>query len=53
MMMSFTLPPAGSFDVVVIVGALSAGQVPIGIARHLCNATKPGQSIILFITFLS
>ncbi|XP_005813149.2 methyltransferase-like protein 27 isoform X3 [Xiphophorus maculatus] len=37
----------GSFDVVVIVGALSAGQVPIGIARHLCNATKSGGSICM------
>ncbi|XP_032433065.1 methyltransferase-like protein 27 isoform X2 [Xiphophorus hellerii] len=37
----------GSFDVVVIVGALSSGQVPIGIARHLCSATKPGGSICM------
>ncbi|KAJ7996097.1 hypothetical protein DPEC_G00233540 [Dallia pectoralis] len=33
---------AGQFDVVVIVGALSDGQVPVSVIRELCQVTKPG-----------
>lgn len=36
----------GTFDVVVIVGALSVGQVPVGVVRDLCKASKPGQSLV-------
>lgn len=32
----------GTFDVVVIAGALSVGQVPVKVVRELCMATKPG-----------
>lgn len=32
----------GTFDVVMIVGALSDGQVPVKVVRELCMATKPG-----------
>ncbi|XP_072301605.1 methyltransferase-like protein 27 [Eucyclogobius newberryi] len=32
----------GEFDVVIIVGALSDGQVPVKVVRELCKATKPG-----------
>lgn len=34
---------AGSFDVVMIVGALSVGQVPVAVVRDLCEAAKPGD----------
>lgn len=37
----------GTFDVVVIVGALSVGQVPISIIGDLCKATKPGGFICM------
>ncbi|XP_014832771.1 PREDICTED: Williams-Beuren syndrome chromosomal region 27 protein-like isoform X1 [Poecilia mexicana] len=37
----------GRFDVVVIVGALSVGNVPISTTRDLCNATKPGGFICM------
>lgn len=37
----------GAFDVVVIVGALSDGQVPVKVARELCMATKPGGFTVL------
>ncbi|KAM9729142.1 methyltransferase-like protein 27 isoform 1-T1 [Menidia menidia] len=37
----------GLFDVVVIVGALSVGQVPVGAVRQLCKATKPGGYICM------
>lgn len=37
--------PAEYFDVVVIVGALSAGQVPVNVVRELCKASKPGESV--------
>ncbi|XP_068455912.1 methyltransferase-like protein 27 isoform X2 [Clinocottus analis] len=37
----------GWFDVVVIVGALSAGQVPVGVVRELCEATKPGGHVCM------
>lgn len=36
------------FDVVVIVGALSVGQVPVGVVRELCNSTKPGNTAFLY-----
>ncbi|XP_061596838.1 methyltransferase-like protein 27 [Cololabis saira] len=35
------------FDVVVIVGALSVGQVPVGVARDLCKASKSGGLICM------
>lgn len=38
------------FDVVVIVGALSAGQVPVGVVRELCNSTKPGNTAFYTIS---
>lgn len=38
-------PHAEYFDVAVIVGALSAGQVPVNVVRELCKATKPGESV--------
>ncbi|CAL8280655.1 unnamed protein product [Arctogadus glacialis] len=37
----------GSFDVVLIVGALSDGQVPACIAKELCKATKPGGLVCM------
>ncbi|XP_029923909.1 methyltransferase-like protein 27 [Myripristis murdjan] len=37
----------GSFDVVMITGALSMGQVPVGVVRELCKATKPGGYICM------
>ncbi|XP_041657708.1 methyltransferase-like protein 27 isoform X2 [Cheilinus undulatus] len=37
----------GSFDVVVIIGALSAGQVPVCVVRELCKSTKPGGYICM------
>ncbi|XP_034406697.1 methyltransferase-like protein 27 [Cyclopterus lumpus] len=37
----------GLFDVVVIVGALSAGQVPVNVVRELCKATKPGGHVCM------
>ncbi|XP_023252857.1 methyltransferase-like protein 27 isoform X1 [Seriola lalandi dorsalis] len=44
-----TLPVqwADSFDVVVIVGALSVGQVPAAVVRELCKSTKPGGYICM------
>ncbi|KAG7224607.1 hypothetical protein INR49_011360, partial [Caranx melampygus] len=44
-----TLPVqwADSFDVVVIVGALSVGQVPVAVIRELCKSTKPGGYICM------
>uniref|UniRef100_A0A3P9L4A6 Methyltransferase like 27 n=1 Tax=Oryzias latipes TaxID=8090 RepID=A0A3P9L4A6_ORYLA len=38
---------AGSFDVVMIVGALSVGQVPVAVVRDLCEAAKPGGLICM------
>ncbi|KAF0038606.1 hypothetical protein F2P81_009090 [Scophthalmus maximus] len=32
-----------SFDVVVIIGALSEGQVQVCVVRELCKSTKPGM----------
>ncbi|XP_040908325.1 methyltransferase-like protein 27 isoform X4 [Toxotes jaculatrix] len=37
----------GSFDVAVIVGALSVGQVPVGVVRELCKSTKPGGYVCM------
>lgn len=37
----------GSFDLVVIVGALSVGQVPVAVVRELCQATKPGGYVCM------
>ncbi|XP_022063820.1 methyltransferase-like protein 27 isoform X4 [Acanthochromis polyacanthus] len=43
-----------AFDVVVIVGALSVGQVPVCVVRDLCKSTKPGQEVwCLFRMWLS
>ncbi|KAM9333856.1 methyltransferase-like protein 27 [Pholidichthys leucotaenia] len=36
-----------SFDVVVIVGALSVGQVPVCVVRELCKSAKPGGYICM------
>lgn len=36
-----------AFDVVVIVGALSFGQVPVCVVRELCKSTKPGGYICM------
>jgi len=41
--------PADSFDVVVIVGALSVGQVPVAVVRELCKSTKPGEEFALML----
>lgn len=41
---SGSLIPADMFDVVVIVGALSDGQVPVGVVREMCKSTKPGKT---------
>uniref|UniRef100_A0A1A8BBL5 Williams Beuren syndrome chromosome region 27 n=1 Tax=Nothobranchius kadleci TaxID=1051664 RepID=A0A1A8BBL5_NOTKA len=38
---------AGSFDVVLIVGALSVGQVSINVIRELCNVTKSGGCVCM------
>ncbi|CAK6971437.1 methyltransferase-like protein 27 [Scomber scombrus] len=37
----------GVFDVVVIAGALSDGQVPVGVVRELCKSTKPGGCVCM------
>ncbi|XP_031713199.1 methyltransferase-like protein 27 [Anarrhichthys ocellatus] len=37
----------GLFDVVVIVGALSVGQVPVGVVRELCKSAKPGGHVCM------
>ncbi|KAJ3588632.1 hypothetical protein NHX12_009486 [Muraenolepis orangiensis] len=37
----------GSFDVVLIVGALSVGQVPVCVTKELCKATKPGGLVCM------
>ncbi|KAK2828237.1 hypothetical protein Q5P01_019271 [Channa striata] len=36
-----------SFDVVLIVGALSVGHVPAGVIRQLCKSAKPGGCICM------
>ncbi|KAM9846800.1 methyltransferase-like protein 27 [Aulostomus maculatus] len=38
---------AGLFDVVVIAGALSDGQVPVCVIRELCKAAKQGGCICM------
>ncbi|XP_036971785.1 methyltransferase-like protein 27 [Acanthopagrus latus] len=37
----------GVFDVVIIVGALDAGFVPVSVVRELCHAAKPGGLICM------
>ncbi|CAJ1063781.1 methyltransferase-like protein 27 isoform X2 [Xyrichtys novacula] len=37
----------GLFDLVVIVGALSVGQVPVSVVRELCKSTKPGGYVCM------
>nr|ACQ57978.1 Williams-Beuren syndrome chromosomal region 27 protein [Anoplopoma fimbria] len=37
----------GLFDVVVIVGAMSVGQVPVGVVRELFKFTKPGGLVCM------
>ncbi|XP_068186867.1 methyltransferase-like protein 27 [Antennarius striatus] len=41
------LAQCGFFDVVVIVGALSVGQVPVHVVRELCKAAKAGGYICM------
>lgn len=38
---------AGMFDVVIIVGALRDGYVPVCVIRELCNAAKPGGYVCM------
>lgn len=38
------MPPTGTFDAVIIVGALSEGQVPCCAIPELLRVTKPGES---------
>ena len=42
--------PAGLFDVVVLVGALSVGHVSYDVVRELCKSAKPRERI--FFSFL-
>ncbi len=35
-----------TYDIVIIVGALSVGQVPLPVIRELWDATKPGNLCI-------
>ncbi|KAM9353162.1 methyltransferase-like protein 27 [Symphorus nematophorus] len=37
----------GAFDVVIIVGALGEGYVPVNVVRELCNAAKPGGYVCM------
>uniref|UniRef100_A0A4W6DRY9 Methyltransferase domain-containing protein n=1 Tax=Lates calcarifer TaxID=8187 RepID=A0A4W6DRY9_LATCA len=37
----------GSFDVVIIIGALRDGFVPVSVVRELCDAAKPGGYICM------
>ncbi|XP_068425390.1 methyltransferase-like protein 27 [Clinocottus analis] len=37
----------GAFDVVIIVGALDPGFVPVTIVRELCHAAKPGGLVCM------
>ncbi|KAK1157452.1 methyltransferase-like protein 27 [Acipenser oxyrinchus oxyrinchus] len=39
--------PAESYDAVLIVGALSVGQVPCSVIRELWQATKPGGYVCM------
>ncbi|XP_036381094.1 methyltransferase-like protein 27 [Megalops cyprinoides] len=38
---------SGTYDVVIIVGALSVGQVPVTIVRELWEAAKPGGYVCM------
>ncbi|XP_071395029.1 methyltransferase-like protein 27 [Centroberyx affinis] len=38
---------ADMFDVVIMVGALAVGFVPISVVRELCQATKPGGFVCM------
>ncbi|XP_071762140.1 methyltransferase-like protein 27 [Centroberyx gerrardi] len=38
---------AGAFDVVMLVGGLRVGVVPVSVIRELCNAAKPGGLVCL------
>ncbi|KAM3600942.1 uncharacterized protein V6R79_005009 [Siganus canaliculatus] len=38
---------SGFYDVVVIVGALSVGQVPVHVVKELCKSTKPGGIVCM------
>ncbi|XP_071759842.1 methyltransferase-like protein 27 [Centroberyx gerrardi] len=38
---------ADMFDVVMMVGALGVGFVPVSVARELCHATKPGGFVCI------
>lgn len=42
--------PADSFDVVLIVGALSVGQVPAHVVRELCKSAKPGENMLYAVS---
>ncbi|XP_041864008.1 methyltransferase-like protein 27 isoform X2 [Melanotaenia boesemani] len=46
-MLDIARESADLFDVVVIVGALSIGQVPVGVVRDLCKACKSGGYICM------
>ncbi|KAM3613850.1 uncharacterized protein V6R79_005911 [Siganus canaliculatus] len=37
----------GVFDVVIIVGALDAGFIPVSVVRELCHASKPGGLVCM------
>ncbi|XP_037639584.1 methyltransferase-like protein 27 [Sebastes umbrosus] len=37
----------GMFDVVIIVGALGPGYVPVSVVRELCDAAKPGGFVCI------
>ncbi|XP_054476921.1 methyltransferase-like protein 27 [Anoplopoma fimbria] len=37
----------GTFDVVIIVGALDTGFVPVSVVRELCHAAKPGGFVCI------
>lgn len=37
------LPPAESFDVVVMCGALTVDHVGVPVVRELCDVCKPGS----------
>ncbi|XP_030013731.1 methyltransferase-like protein 27 [Sphaeramia orbicularis] len=37
----------GVFDVVIIIGALDPGFVPVSVIRELCNAAKPGGLVCM------
>lgn len=38
---------AETYDIVIIVGALSVGQVPLTVIRELWDATKPGGYVCM------